>query len=183
MRRNICGPTMPNADSLSVSAFDTPLGAARIVYDGAGAVRAFGWEGGDNWLCRFGTSEVAAGEDPFGLAARMRAYFDGDVHVIDRIRVHFAGTAFQNTVWQALRTIPAGESLSYGGLAKKLGAPKAMRAVGLANGANPIGVIVPCHRVIGADGSLTGYGGGIERKKWLLAHEARYAGTGLFGSV
>ena len=82
-----------------------------------------------------------------------------------------AGTAFQREVWAALRTIPTGETTTYGRLASQLGRPKAMRAVGMANGANPISIIVPCHRVIGANASLTGYGGGLERKRWLLRHE------------
>jgi methylated-DNA-[protein]-cysteine S-methyltransferase len=172
---------MPNADSLFVSRLETPLGAAQLVYDGEGAVHAFGWHDGDTWLTRFGRAGFVDGADPFGLVAAMAAYFDGDVRVLDHIAVHFRGTPFQNSVWQALRDIPVGETLSYGALARRLGQPTAMRAVGLANGANPIGVIVPCHRVIGADGSLTGYGGGLERKKWLLAHEARH--TGLFGSL
>jgi len=80
-------------------------------------------------------------------------------------------------VWKALRRIPGGKTTSYGALAKKIGEPKAVRAVGLANGANPVGVVVPCHRVIGSDGSLTGYGGGLPRKKWLLAHEARHTAS------
>ena len=82
-----------------------------------------------------------------------------------------AGTDFQREVWRALRGIPCGTTLSYGELARRIGRPNAVRAVGLANGANPIGVVVPCHRVIGSNGSLTGYGGGIERKRWLLDHE------------
>jgi methylated-DNA-[protein]-cysteine S-methyltransferase len=85
--------------------------------------------------------------------------------------VQTAGTLFQREVWRALREIPCGSTVSYGKLAQQIGRPAAIRAVGLANGSNPIGVVVPCHRVIGADGSLTGYGGGIERKRWLLAHE------------
>ncbi len=88
-----------------------------------------------------------------------------------------AGTPFQRDVWAALREIPVGKTLSYGALAAKIGRPKAVRAVGLANGANPIGIVVPCHRVIGADSSLTGYGGGLDRKRWLLNHEgAHYTG-------
>ncbi len=180
MRHSICGLTMPNAE-LFVTGFETLIGQARLVYDNEGQVHAFGWYEGDTWLKRFGCADFVDGTDPFGLVATMNAYFAGDVRAIDHIRVQMRGTAFQNAVWQALRGIPAGETMSYGALAKKLGQPGAMRAVGLANGANPIGVIVPCHRVIGADGSLTGYGGGIARKKWLLAHEARY--TGLFGSL
>jgi methylated-DNA-[protein]-cysteine S-methyltransferase len=171
---------MPNAD-LFVTGLETPVGRARLVYDAEGVVHAFGWYEGDTWLKRFGRADFVEGVDPFGLVAAMTAYFDSDVRAIDHIRVRMRGTPFQNTVWQALRSIPAGETMSYGAMAKMLGQPGAMRAVGLANGANPIGVIVPCHRVIGADGSLTGYGGGIARKKWLLAHEARH--TGLFGSL
>jgi methylated-DNA-[protein]-cysteine S-methyltransferase len=98
-------------------------------------------------------------------------YFAGEVTTIEVIPVATAGTAFQRDVWAALRKIPPGATLSYGALARAIGRPRSVRAVGLANGANPIGIIVPCHRVIGADGSLTGYGGGIERKRWLLAHE------------
>ena len=83
------------------------------------------------------------------------------------------GTPFQRAVWRALREIPCGETRSYGEIARRIGRPKAVRAVGLANGANPIGIVVPCHRVIGSNGTLTGYGGGIERKRWLLAHEGK----------
>jgi methylated-DNA-[protein]-cysteine S-methyltransferase len=88
-----------------------------------------------------------------------------------------AGSDFQRLVWAGLRRIPAGGTLSYGQLAAKLGRPKASRAVGLANGANPIPIVVPCHRVIGANNSLTGFGSGLPRKRWLLDHEARHAGT------
>ena len=160
---------------------DTPLGDARLVCDGEGRLRAFLWVEGDRALPRFGEAAMVECDNPFGLGRAITAYFAGNLHAIDALPVVFAGTPFQNTVWQALRTIPAGETLSYGRLAARIGAPKAVRAVGLANGVNPVGVIVPCHRVIGADGSLTGYGGGLERKKWLLAHEARH--SGLFGSL
>jgi methylated-DNA-[protein]-cysteine S-methyltransferase len=106
-------------------------------------------------------------------AARLalEAYLAGDIHAIDTIPVTMRGTAFQREVWDALRKIPAGTTTSYGALAVQLHRPSGMRAVGLANGSNPIAVVVPCHRVIGADGSLTGYGGGLERKRWLLEHE------------
>jgi methylated-DNA-[protein]-cysteine S-methyltransferase len=93
------------------------------------------------------------------------------LQALEGLPVATNGTAFQQTVWQALRTIPPGTTLSYGALARQIGKPQAMRAVGLANGANPIGIVVPCHRVIGADGTLTGYGGALPRKRWLLAHE------------
>ena len=102
---------------------------------------------------------------------KLRAFFDGDINAIDDIPVETGGTPFQRDVWTALRQIPAGETWSYARLAHHVGRPAAVRAVGAANGANPIGVVVPCHRVIGADGSLTGYGGGMDRKAWLLAHE------------
>jgi methylated-DNA-[protein]-cysteine S-methyltransferase len=89
------------------------------------------------------------------------------------------GTAFQQRVWEALRQIPYGETVSYGQLAGRIGQPTASRAVGLANGRNPVSIIVPCHRVVGADGSLTGYGGGIGRKRFLLAHEQHASGRTL----
>ena len=111
--------------------------------------------------------------NPFGFTAAMEAYFAGDIESIQSLPVWTTGTPFQKSVWTALRSIPAGETTSYGSLAKKLGVPTAVRAVGLANGANPISIVVPCHRVIGANGSLTGYGGGLHRKRWLLEHEQR----------
>ena len=101
---------------------------------------------------------------------QLAAYFDGDRTVFD-LELRLAGTPFQQRVWTALREIPFGETVTYGELAETLGQPTASRAVGLANGKNPISVIVPCHRVVGADGSLTGYGGGIARKRWLLDFE------------
>lgn len=165
MPPSIYGPMMPSGDRIFFASLETPLGDARLVCDGEGRLRAFLWVEGDRPLSRFGEGEMVACDNPFGLSRAIADYFAGNLHAIDALPVVFAGTPFQNTVWQALRTIPAGETLSYGGLAARIGAPKAVRAVGLANGANPLGVIVPCHRVIGADGSLTGYGGGLERKK------------------
>lgn len=116
-----------------------------------------------------------ARRDPFGHVAALQRYFDGEITALDAIPVAFSGTPFQKKVWTALRTIHAGTTLSYGDLARRIGEPAAVRAVGLANGRNPIGVVVPCHRVIGSDGSLTGYGGGLPRKRWLLDHEARHS--------
>jgi len=104
-------------------------------------------------------------------AAAIAAYFRGDLHAIDRLPVAPQGTPFQRSVWTELRKIPAGETVSYAELARRVGRPDSVRAVGGANGDNPVSVVVPCHRVIGKDGSLTGYGGGIERKRWLLRHE------------
>ena len=114
---------------------------------------------------------VEAVSNPHGLSGAIAQYFAGDLDVIDTLPVETGGTTFQREVWSALRAIPCGTTISYGKLAEGIGRPAAVRAVGLANGANPVAVIVPCHRVIGANGSLTGYGGGIERKRWLLNHE------------
>jgi methylated-DNA-[protein]-cysteine S-methyltransferase len=125
--------------------------------------------------------EPAAGEDGGVLAEAARQlaeYFDGTRTRFD-LPLVMDGTAFQRRVWAGLRDIPYGTTVSYGQLADRIGQPSASRAVGLANGRNPIGIIVPCHRVIGADGSLTGYGGGIERKHYLLAHEQRVSGQTL----
>jgi len=114
---------------------------------------------------------VEARDTPSAARKALEAYLAGDLHAIDAVPVKARGTPFQQEVWAALRRIPAGATLSYSGLAAQLNRPQAVRAVGLANGSNPIAVVVPCHRVIGADGSLTGYGGGLERKRWLLEHE------------
>jgi methylated-DNA-[protein]-cysteine S-methyltransferase len=110
-----------------------------------------------------------------GVREQLRAYFAGKLQVFE-VTLNGQGSPFQCAVWRALRKIPFAETESYGGLAKRIGNSKASRAVGLANGKNPIGIIVPCHRVVGANGSLTGYGGGLARKQWLLEHERRCAG-------
>lgn len=103
-------------------------------------------------------------------------YFAGDLTAIDALAVNPSGTPFQLRVWSALRDVRAGSTTSYSAIAKRLGTPQAVRAVGAANGANPIPIVIPCHRVIGADGRLVGYGGGLERKRWLLAHEGVRSG-------
>jgi O-6-methylguanine DNA methyltransferase len=121
---------------------------------------------------RRGGSRVAG---PFLRA--LSAYFNGDARALDSLPVDLMGTEFQCEVWAVLRTIPPGRTLSYGDLAKKVGRPSAFRAVGAANGANPVSLVVPCHRVIAADGTLGGYGWGLERKRWLLAHEGALSGT------
>lgn len=120
---------------------------------------------------RFRGEEHQPTEDPFGLASRINAYFIGDIQAIEGIDTDGGGTDFQRRVWAELKRIPASVTISYAELGRRLGDPKAVRAVGTANGRNPISIVVPCHRVIGADGSLTGYGGGLERKRWLLVHE------------
>jgi len=157
----------------------TPLGTAILIADGGGALRMYCWEEqAQDWRKlfrrRYGDRELVARGDHFGHVAALKRYFDGDISALDMIPVALAGTPFQTKVWNALRSIAGGTTLSYGALAQRIGEPKAVRAVGLANGSNPIGVVVPCHRVIGIDGSLTGYGGGLSRKRWLLEHEARH---------
>lgn len=108
---------------------------------------------------------------PGPVGAALTAYFAGDLAAIDGLEVELHGTPFQVEVWTALRDIPAGATWSYAELARRVGRVRAVRAVGAANGANPISIVVPCHRVVGANGALTGYGGGLERKQWLLRHE------------
>jgi methylated-DNA-[protein]-cysteine S-methyltransferase len=154
----------------------TPIGEALIVTDEAGYLRAFDWADRESGMARllrlhYGALVPRSGAAPRHVIRRLRSYFEGELGGPGAIEWRTAGTPFQRAVWTALTKIAPGETLSYGALAAKLGWPKSVRAVGMANGANPISVVVPCHRVIGADGSLTGYGGGIERKRWLLNHE------------
>jgi methylated-DNA-[protein]-cysteine S-methyltransferase len=119
---------------------------------------------------RFGTVDTRDA-DPLDVSGRFRDYFRGQLDALDRLPVDTGGTPFQRRVWEVLRTIPAGTTLSYREVARRVGAEEAVRAVGAANGANPVAIVIPCHRVIGADGRLVGYGGGLDRKRWLLAHE------------
>ena len=165
--------------TLEIAEFHSPIGTIMLaVRDGAlaGLVFAEGWPDQRARLVkRFGDVDLRRAADPAGVSGRLAAYFAGDLGVLDAITVDPGGTPFQRRVWAALRAIPVGETVSYQALARRIGAPTAVRAVGAANGDNPVGIVVPCHRVIGADGSLTGYAGGIERKRWLLAHER--AGT------
>jgi methylated-DNA-[protein]-cysteine S-methyltransferase len=156
----------------------TPIGDLDIVADEAGRLRAAEWT--DHADRMHHSLRLHYGKDghalkttrnPAGLSHALRAYFDGELAAIDRLKVATGGTEFQNSVWKTLRTIACGETITYAMLAQRVGRPTAVRAVGHANGDNPISVVVPCHRVIGTNGSLTGYGGGIERKRWLLAHE------------
>ncbi|MGB6325884.1 MAG: methylated-DNA--[protein]-cysteine S-methyltransferase [Methylocella sp.] len=163
-------------DALRLERLPTPIGTALLVTDEAGVLRAFDFEDYEGRMVRllrrhYGAANLDAGAAPQEVKDRVSSYFNGDFHALDEVRWATAGTPFQHSVWAALTTIPAGETLSYGGLAERIGKPKAVRAVGLATGANPLAIIVPCHRVIGADGSLTGYGGGLPRKQWLLDHE------------
>lgn len=168
--------------SLVLAKLPTPIGEMLVIADGEGNLRFSGWMDHEAELQRF--LQAHYGNDGFTLenagprldaAHALAAYFDGDLKAIDRLPVKANATPFQREVWNALRTIPCGTTISYAQLARQIGRPDAVRAVGTANGANPIGVVVPCHRVIGANGKLTGYGGGIERKAWLLRHEAQHS--------
>ena len=169
---------------LVVERMASPVGTIQLVYDDT-ALRALDFLDYDARLHRllrthYGTYRLAVTERRSLYQDAVEAYFAGDLAAIDTVRVETGGTSFQREVWRALRRIRAGETMSYGALAHQIGRPAAVRAVGLANGANPVGIVVPCHRVIGANGSLTGYGGGLPRKKWLLEHERRGAEPSLF---
>jgi methylated-DNA-[protein]-cysteine S-methyltransferase len=157
---------------------DTPIGELLIAADLQGNLRALDWTDHENGLRRLLQLQyeeeqfwIEPAQNPHGLTDAIGRYFAGELDVIDNLPVQMAGTAFQREVWLALRTIPCGTTISYGALARQIGRSSAVRAVGLANGSNPIPIVVPCHRVIGSNGSLTGYGGGLERKRWLLEHE------------
>ena len=109
--------------------------------------------------------------DPCGFAGRLRRYFHGELDALNDIPVDTGGTVFQQAAWRALRDIPAGQMATYGEQAARVGRPAAVRAIGAANGQNPVAIVVPCHRVVGANGTLTGYAGGVESKHWVLRHE------------
>lgn len=127
---------------------------------------------------RFGSYELRSARNPAGVSKHIRSYFAGALDALDSIEVDMHGTPFQKRVWSALRRVPRGTTASYGEIAARIGRPRAVRAVGMTNARNPIVLVVPCHRIIGSDGSLTGYGGGLERKRWLLAHEGAPAQRG-----
>jgi methylated-DNA-[protein]-cysteine S-methyltransferase len=154
----------------------TPIGTALLVTDAGGVLRALDWveyEPRMKELLRlqYGAVVLEEAPSPNDLRSALTAYFKGDLDSLKTIKWRVAGTPFQQKVWTALPKIPAGTTMSYGALAARLNARKAMRAVGHANGSNPISVVVPCHRLIGANGALVKYGGGLERKRWLLEHE------------
>jgi len=170
---------MTETESFFFDRMDTPLGRAVVIADAQGSLCMHFWvDDDDTWQRRFqqrhAGGEIVERRDDLGHVDALRRYYAGDIAALESIPVRLRGTPFQTKVWSALRTIPAGTTVSYGELARRIDHPTAVRAVGLANGSNPIGVVVPCHRVVGSNGSLTGYGGGIERKRWLLAHEARH---------
>ncbi len=161
---------------IAIHAMETPIGMVHVATDEHDTLRALLFEDGSDGVSRllarhYVAADVTLTESVGPVEAELRRYFDGDLDALSRIRTASAGTPFQLAVWTALSAIPVGTTTSYGAIAAAIGRPKAVRAVGMANGANPIGIVVPCHRVIGTDGKVSGYSGGIERKRWLLAHE------------
>ncbi|VGO11026.1 Methylated-DNA--protein-cysteine methyltransferase [plant metagenome] len=165
---------------LRLQEHDSPVGTIMTLRDDEGVLRGLEFTEHGERLRRLlrrqyprRQIDIQPGPADLDMDARLQAYFDGDLQALDSVPLALGGTEFQRQVWAALRAIAPGATRSYGELAALLGRPGASRAVGLANGANPIAIIIPCHRVIGADGSMTGFGGGIPRKRWLLGHEAR----------
>jgi len=163
-------------ETFSLDRLQTPIGTALLLTDADGVLRAFDWEDHSARLkellrLQYGAVILQDARAPEATMAALSAYFKGDLTALEAIKWCVAGTLFQRSVWTALVRIPPGTTMTYGALAVKLGMPKALRAVGHANGSNPLSVVVPCHRLIGANGSLVKYGSGLARKRWLLAHE------------
>lgn len=164
---------------------ETPLGEIYLSVDREGALRSLDWheDGRDYYysLNRYYRDiECVKRAMPIDLRTLLQDYFAGNLNAIDNIEISLPGTDFQKSVWAALCEVPVGQTCSYGDIANKLENPGAMRAVGMANNANPIALVVPCHRVIGADGKMVGYGSGVTRKEWLLRHEGALATQGSF---
>ena len=163
-------------EAFNLDRLATPIGTALLITDGDGVLRALDWEEHAPRMrellrLQYGAVALKDACAPRDLKTALSGYFKGDLDRLETIKWRVEGTPFQRKVWTALPKIPAGTTMSYGALAAKLDAPKAMRAVGHANGSNPISVVVPGHRLIGANGTLVKYGGGLERKRWLLEHE------------
>jgi methylated-DNA-[protein]-cysteine S-methyltransferase len=174
-RRTRLAKATPSA-TFGLDRLDTPIGVALLVIDAEGVLRALDWEDyaprmKELLRLHYGAVILDEARAPKAIRTALTSYFKGDLASLTAIPWRVAGTPFQQKVWSALPKIPAGTTMSYGALAARLQMPNAMRAVGHANGSNPISVVVPCHRLIGADGSLVKYGGGLERKRWLLRHE------------
>ena len=165
--------TMPASEEATV---DAPLGPIWLRVEG-GALRELIFIDAHNRSEEPGSADDAAGgsEQVRGIAAAVERYFAGDVDALDGIPVSLAGTEFQRAVWDEIRAIPAGETVSYQDVANAVGRHGGARAVGQATGRNPVSIVVPCHRVISSDGSLGGYGGRLDRKEWFLDHERRHA--------
>ena len=165
---------------LRLERWTAPISILLLVTDDEGTLRALEFEENEARMMRllgryYPGHSLEDGAAPESLKRALTAYFRGKIDALTSVRTATGGTSFQQGVWKALRTIPAGTTMNYGQLARLLGRKGASRAVGAANGANPIPIVVPCHRVIGADGSLTGFGSGLPRKQWLLDHERQFA--------
>jgi methylated-DNA-[protein]-cysteine S-methyltransferase len=163
-------------EALTLDRLATPIGTALLVTDEHGRLRAFNWTDYEPamlaWIGKhYRKATIEEGKAPLAVRGAFEAYFSGEARALEGVSWTASGTPFQLKVWETLCSIPAGETLSYAQLAERIGRPTAVRAVGHANGANPVAVVVPCHRVIGTGGSLTGYGGGLQRKRWLLGLE------------
>ncbi len=161
-----------------IDTLPTPVGELLIITDSDNQLRAVDWKDHEARIMTLlknyyknDSFQTVPTKNPGELTQIIQRYFAGELRVIEQLPVITAGTAFQRQVWQELRKIPCGKTICYGELAKRIGQPKASRAVGMANNRNPISIVIPCHRVIGAQGALTGYAGGLYRKKWLLNHE------------
>ncbi len=160
--------------TLEVTTLDSPIGRLGVAADDGVlvAVTFDGLEPLRGWSTRvLGPRAWSEASDPAGVCTLLQRFFAGELDALSGVPVRLHGTPFQRRAWEALRRIPSGKTWSYRRLAEELGDRRATRAVGAANGQNPIPVVIPCHRVIGSDGSLTGFGGGLERKRWLLQHE------------
>jgi len=161
---------------------ESAIGTILIISDGT-RLRSLDYLGYDHRMdkllvARYGDYALRDETDPGGASSAVRAYLAGDLRAIDALAVSTDGSPFQERVWAELRRIETGTSISYGELARRVGQPTASRAVGHANSLNPVAIVVPCHRVIGANATLTGYAGGLHRKRWLLEHEGVHVPAG-----
>lgn len=162
---------------LLIDRFASPIGIIVLIVDGENLCSLDFEDYYETRLLRYlqknyAEFDLKSVQNPLGIRQHLEDYFAGNFHSLDKIPVHGVGTPFQQAVWLGLRHIPPGSTCTYGELATQIGNPNAVRAVGAANGQNPIAIVLPCHRVIGANGTLTGYAGGLERKQWLLKHES-----------
>lgn len=175
--------SLPHA--LVLSRIASPIGDILLVTDETGALRALDFHDFEPRMRRllrrqYGELNTRDGAAPAVVYEALGRYFAGELMALEGLAWSTNGTKFQRRVWASLPDIPPGKTLTYKGLAAQIGRPAAVRAVGLANGSNPIALVLPCHRVIGADGSLTGYGGGLPRKSWLLLHEGAHFRDAVF---
>ncbi|WP_235919507.1 methylated-DNA--[protein]-cysteine S-methyltransferase [Aureimonas psammosilenae] len=164
---------------LGMEYLETPVGPLLLVTDEDGRLHAVEWVDYQERMFRLLAAQQGAERATIRMrpgrsaaADALAAYFSGELDALDTLSVHMSGTPFQRTVWAELRRITVGTTITYGELARRIGRPAAIRAVGSANRVNSVNVVIPCHRVVGANASLTGYGSGLPRKQWLLDHEA-----------